>query len=273
MYAADDLMEVRGVQMRRDPAREACFKVVHSHAEMLVGSIDTPDAQREFLHRDVNNELQSLEIAAQSLIDFPDAPWALRMALARQAADEARHAWLCYGRMREMGGYKGEFPVHNHEWGIVCRIGTLAARLAIQNRIFEAGSLDVFRKMVGKWRDAGDQRTAEIMEAILNDEIAHVRYANEWLQKLIAAEPRVVMDIAAAIAQTRRIADALAPRPGETSLDGVALDSVVREITTSHEDRSLADFSDSEILELLRREERSLAATPTGTATPTGAAA
>lgn len=260
-----DLIDVRGVPLRKDPAREACFRVVHSHAEMMVGSIATPEARREFLHRDINNEVQSTEIAAQSLVDFPDAPWELRMALARQAWDETRHAWLCYRRLREMGGYKGEFPVHNHEWGIVCRIPTLPARLAIQNRIFEAGSLDVFRKMVGKWREAGDEATSEIMETILNDEIAHVRFANEWLQRMIAAEPRVVMEIAAAMGQTQRIASALAPREGEVSLDGVELSTVERELSTSKDDRSLADFSDAEILELLRREQHRLSAAPEAT--------
>ena len=259
MIADAELVEVRGVRLRRDPSREPCFRVVHSHAEMMVGSIDSAKARREFLHRDVNNELQSIEIAAQCLVDFPTAPWDLRMSLARQAWDETRHARLCYRRLRELGGHKGEFPIHNHEWGIVCRIATLAARLAIQNRIFEAGSLDVFRKMVGKWKEIGDLATSEIMETILNDEIEHVRFANAWLQRLLQANPRVVMEIAAAMAETRRIADALAPRAGEMSLDGVELCSVVRELATSHEDRTLADFSDAEILELLRREEHALA--------------
>ncbi len=264
MSPDDALVEVRGVKLRRDPAREACFKVVHSQSEMMIGSIDTPVARREFIHRDVNNELQSIEIAAQCLVDFPDAPWELRMSLARQAWDETRHARMCYRRLLEMGGRKGEFPIHNHEWGIVCLIKTLPARLAIQNRIFEAGSLDVFRKMVGKWREIGDVVTSELMETILNDEIQHVRFANEWLQRMLEANPRVVMEIAAAMAQTRHIADALAPRPGETSLDGVELISVVRELSTSHEDRSLAEFSDVEILDLLRREEQKLATAVAG---------
>ena len=148
-----DTVEVRGIRLRRDPARETCFTVVYSLTEMRSSNIKTPIAQREFLHRDVNNEVQSLEIAAQTLVDFPDAPWELRLSLARQCWDETRHAKLYYERLREMGGYKGEFPVTNHEWGVACLIRSLPARLTIQNRAFEAGSLDVFQKVARMWRE------------------------------------------------------------------------------------------------------------------------
>ena len=62
-----ETVEIRGIKLRRDPAREPCFAVVHSLHEMRSASIDTPVARREFMHRDVNNEIQSLEIAAQTL--------------------------------------------------------------------------------------------------------------------------------------------------------------------------------------------------------------
>ena len=92
---------VRGVTLLQDPAREACFTCVNLDAEMA----DWPDmsdiSRRERLHRHMNNECGALEIAAQALVDFPEAPWELRLRLARQAADEARHAAALYQRVRE----------------------------------------------------------------------------------------------------------------------------------------------------------------------------
>ena len=109
---------VQGVTLAADPAREPCFTVVHTDGEMQ----DWPDisiqSRQERLHRHMNNELGALEIAAQCLVDFADTPWDLKMCLARQASDEARHAALLYRRLRELNGYKGQFPIANYEWGV-----------------------------------------------------------------------------------------------------------------------------------------------------------
>jgi uncharacterized ferritin-like protein (DUF455 family) len=250
---SEKTVEVRGVKLRRDPAREGCFSVVHGQGEMPVANIGTAEARREFLHRDVNNELQSLEIAAQNLADFPEAPWGLRMELARQCWDETRHARLCYRRLREMGGYKGEFPILNQEWGVVCSVNSLPARLAIQNRAFEGGSLDVFRKMVRLWEEAGDSRTSEIMDVILHDEVHHVRFGNQWLRQMSKENPRVLLDVATAMNHVESVIAALEPTEGEVNVEGVDLSTVTREIETSTQDRELADFSEREISELTRR--------------------
>ena len=52
----------------------------------------------------MNNEMGALEIAAQCLVDFPEAPWDLRMQLARQASDESRHVRELHRRLRQLGG-------------------------------------------------------------------------------------------------------------------------------------------------------------------------
>src|SRR5262249_31771822 len=137
-YAAEP-MQVRGITLRRDPAREACFRVVHLATDMHEYPDMSEVSRRERLHRHMNNEIGSLEIAAQCLADFPGAPWELRMQLARQCWDETRHSELLYSRLRELGGYKGEFPVANLEWTVTCMLDSLPARLAVQNRTFEAG--------------------------------------------------------------------------------------------------------------------------------------
>src|SRR5215471_4566242 len=86
-----DTKVVCGVTLRKDPARESCFKVVDTDAQMVAWPDMSPQSRRERLHRHMNNEITSLDIAAQCLADFPDAPWDLRMQLARQAWDESRH--------------------------------------------------------------------------------------------------------------------------------------------------------------------------------------
>src|SRR6266850_6923401 len=65
---------IRGVELRSDPARESCFQVVHLQTELQDYPDMSPVSRRQRLHRHMHNEMQNLEIAAQFIADFPDAP-------------------------------------------------------------------------------------------------------------------------------------------------------------------------------------------------------
>ncbi len=245
-----DTKVVRGVTLRSDPAREHCFTIAHLHTEMRLSNDDSLSSQRDRLHRECNQEVLSVEIAAQCLVDFPEAPWELRLNLARQCWDESRHAQLRWQRLIEIGGCKGEFPIINQEWGIVCMLDSLAARLAVQNRLFEGGSLDVLRATIDEWKKAGDERTAEVTDAILVDEIQHVRFGNDWLRQLVAGNPRVLLEIAAGIDHAKRMMAALVSRPGDLSANGLALEGLRAQIKVNLVDRLAAGFTEQEIARL-----------------------
>lgn len=252
---APETKTVRGVLLRRDPAREPCFKLVHLHADMenYGGMSDTSRRQR--LHQHMHNEMQSLEIAAQCIVDFPDAPWELRMELARQCWDETRHTQMLYRRLRALGGDKGEFPVMNYEWGITCMMDSLVARLALQNRTFEGGEMDLLRELVETWRKSGDEETAELLGGILADEIQHVRFANQWLKRLAREDPRTLLKVAQAIRFLQTVTAALAPKPDDVNAAGVALSDYTRvDVFANIEDRRRAEFTEEEIAEILRQE-------------------
>jgi uncharacterized ferritin-like protein (DUF455 family) len=206
-------------------------------------------ARRESVHRHMSNEITSLDIAAQCVAEFPEAPWGLRMELARQAWDESRHVASLARRLEEMGGRKGEFPISVFEWSITCAIDNLAGRLAAQNRTFEAGAMDVVGGNIAAWREEGDAATADLLEAILADEIQHVRFANRWLKKMAEEDRRVLLKLALAVrwvAQVNAAVAALGSRP-PAELSGPAAPAV------NVGDRRLAEFSDDEIGEILRQ--------------------
>lgn len=252
---ADDVKTVRGATLRRDPAREPCFTVVHLHKDLHDYEGMAPVSQRQRVHRQMHNEMQNLEIAAQALVDFPDAPWGLRLEIARQCWDETRHTAVFRERLREMGGRKGEFPVMNYEWGVTEMLDSLPARLAVQNRTFEGGEIDLLRQQQRMWTEAGDEHTASLMDALLADEVQHVRYANRWLKQLARENPRTLLQVAAGIHRLRQVTAALAPLPGEVNAVGVDLTAFVHvDVYANVEDRRLAEFTEEELAELLRQE-------------------
>ena len=238
---AKETMLVRGVALRRDPAREPCFEIVHLHSDVPSSEGLGPEARRKRMHREYNQEVQTLEIAALCLADFPEAAWELRLELARQCWDEARHAALYYRRLLELGGRKGEYAIANLDWSVVAMLDSLAARLAVQHRTFEAGSLDLESQGIPMYREAGDDATADIMDAVVADEFQHVRFANAWLKRLTDADPRAVLQVAAAITWLRCVVVATGGDP-------------LKLVATSVESRELSGFSKADIAEVTRLE-------------------
>jgi uncharacterized ferritin-like protein (DUF455 family) len=252
--AATGTKVVRGVTLHADPAREACFNVVSTDAEMVDWPGFSDESRRERLHRHMNNECTAMEIASQAVADFPDTPWDLRMCIARQAADESRHVEILYRRLLELGGRKGEFPVSNYEWNVTGMIDNLPGRLAIENRTFEAGLIDILGQLKTTWREAGDGQTADALEAILADEITHVRFANRWIKKLTEIEPRILLKVAQAIRFLRAANKALAPTVGEQNAAGVAVTpEKLLPPAVDVNGRLEAGFTEEEVLEVLRQ--------------------
>jgi len=247
--------KIGNITLRENPARDDCFRVVFSDAEMHEYGDNSDVARREMLHRHMTNEMTSVDMAASCVAEFPDAPWDLRMELARQAWDEARHVRVLYRRLKELGGFKGEFPISTLEWNITCAVDNLIGRIVIQNRTLEAGAMDVIGGIEMNARNRGDEATADILDGINTDEIQHVRFANRWVKKLAEKDPRVLMKMAAAI---RFVTDANAKfqirEGGEVNAVGNVLASPENRIPAVNvELRQLAEFSEDEIHEILRQ--------------------
>lgn len=187
-----------------EPRRDERFTVREVWAELTNLPDDHPHKQLEYLHRQLNEEACVMENAARSLAEFRDADWSLRKGLARQCADEARHLQNYRRLFERRGGHIGQFPVMNFQYRILGRIDNLLGRLAVQNRSFEADGLDATTHALKEARASGDEALAGIYEAQLADEVLHVRYANEYIRRQLAASPRVGLQIAAGLDQGAR---------------------------------------------------------------------
>ena len=195
------------------PARDRRFDVRERWSELRNIDGANPEHQIEFLHRQMNEEINSIEISARNLTDFPNAPWELRMAIARQCWDEARHC-LAFRRLFEArGGAVGQYPVINFQYRIITNIDSLAGRLAVQNRSFEAAGIDAIDLNLRAQSTERDPELMSLFEMQLADEMQHVRFGNEWVKRLAEMEgPRTTFAVARACAQAteafKQIADA-----------------------------------------------------------------
>jgi uncharacterized ferritin-like protein (DUF455 family) len=184
------------------PNRDARFEVKEFWREVANLPHDHPDVSNEFLLRQLNEELNAMEIAARNLVDFPDADWGLRMSLARQCSDEARHA-IAFRRLLEArGGSLGQYPVLNFQFRIMTAISSLIGRLAVSNRSFEASGMDAIQDGIQNSKRKDDADFVALFDQQLADEVQHVRFANVWIKKMIERDgPKAVMALARAIAQ------------------------------------------------------------------------
>ncbi len=101
------------------------------------------------------------------------------------AADEAMHFSLLARRLITLGSFYGALPAHDGLWDAARETAhDVAARLAIVPMVLEARALDVTPVMIERFIGVGDQRSARILQRILDDEIRHVRFGTKHFAKV-----------------------------------------------------------------------------------------
>jgi uncharacterized ferritin-like protein (DUF455 family) len=181
------------------PARDERFTEKRRWTECANFPSDHPLKHIEFFHRQMNEEMNGVENAAQSLADFPDADWNVRMSMARQCADEARHVEMFQRIFESRGGKLGQYPILNFQYRIIANLSDLLSRLVVQNRSFEAGGIDAVSFAIDEARKRGDQELVDLFEMQQADEITHVRFANEFVYQTIRKDPRSALQVARAL--------------------------------------------------------------------------
>lgn len=148
--------------------------------------LTTPEGRIRLLHIAlINLEVPAIEVCGRMIAEFPDLPWAMKLDLAYQIWDEARHAILCADRLRELGGELGQFPYHHRVWEHSVTGVTPVERLITTQRIHEGNGLDQTLLARDALAEIGDTATSQIMDYIMADEVGHVRNGNKWIELLL----------------------------------------------------------------------------------------
>jgi uncharacterized ferritin-like protein (DUF455 family) len=150
---------------------------------------DSNEGKLHLLHDLLNSEFITVERTGRILAEFPDLPWAMRMDMARQSWDEARHAEIIQRRLEELGGYVGMYPVNFWGWEVDVNRPDPLERLALSNMTFERESSKHVRDWIAKAKKSGDTASVRVLEYILADEVTHVQYGLHWVDELTKNDP------------------------------------------------------------------------------------
>ncbi len=155
---------------------------------------DAPDAARQLMHGIFVGEIQALEGAGRTCYDFEAAgtsddddavPFELKLDMARQCWDEARHCEISVKLSEWMGTEIGEFGENAFLFQAACNPDPVL-RLTGVNRALEGLAIDVFNTMKEFGDLAGDPVLEFCEDWMLADEVTHVKMGSDWLRKLTA---------------------------------------------------------------------------------------
>jgi uncharacterized ferritin-like protein (DUF455 family) len=146
---------------------------------------DASDGARSLMHGIFVGEIQALEGAGRTCWDFDneEAPFALKLDMARQCWDEARHVEISVRLSEWMGTEIGEFAENTVLFEAACSHDPVL-RLAGVNRALEGLAIDVFTTMKEFGELAGDPVLRFSEDWMLADEVTHVKMGSDWLRRL-----------------------------------------------------------------------------------------
>ena len=192
MLSVDDL--ARDDRFERIRIEEAVFDprnavMPESRNAFKPSDPDSPDAARALMHGIFVGEIQALEGAGRTCFDYDtgsgrdEVPFQLKLDMARQCWDEARHVEISVKLTAHMGTQIGEFSEQTMLFEAACNADPVL-RLTGVNRALEGLAIDVFNTMREFGDATGDPVLYYCEDWMLADEVTHVKMGSDWLRRL-----------------------------------------------------------------------------------------
>jgi len=177
----------------RAPGRPPQLVLVHPR-DLPRRGLGSVDGRAAFIHAIAHIELNAIDLAWDAVYRFRGLPGSFYADWVSCADDESRHFVLLRDRLLAHGHDYADFPAHNGLWEMCEKTAHDGlARMALVPRVLEARGLDVTPAMISKLRSLGDVTTADVLEVILREEVAHVAAGTRWYHWYCAragVEPR-----------------------------------------------------------------------------------
>jgi hypothetical protein len=142
------------------------------------------DGFRSRFHQLLYGEVETTDRMGKMLAEFPELPWEMRLELAHQMWDEARHIEIVAKVVEdELGGELG-FGPWSLVWWWMQNEDDPFKRLTVTNCWAERNLMRTLRQWRRDAQDAGLDRIADLCDYLQADERMHVRLATEWIRRL-----------------------------------------------------------------------------------------
>ena len=187
------------------PSTKEQLEPGHPALPRLVSAFDVPrrapstlEGRAAMLHAITHIEFNAINLALDAVWRFDSMPSQFYSDWALVAREEALHFSLLRAHLQNLaqteGGTArwdyGSFLAHNGLWEMCAKTAQdIVARMALVPRTLEARGLDATPQIQAKLRQVKTedaQRTVEILQIILRDEIGHVAVGNHWYRLLCA---------------------------------------------------------------------------------------
>ena len=232
----DTRIPVEGTQKKSSKSRSSSNRLTPDRH-------DASERARGLMHGIMVGEIQALEGAGRTAHDFDAGdgsgdtiPFELKLDMARQAWDEARHVEISAKLGDWMGTELGEFQENTVLFEAACSNDPVL-RLAGVNRALEGLAIDVFTQMKEFGDLAGDPYLEFCEDWMLADEVTHVKMGSDWLRKVTEKDP----ERRSRALEFQQVVDKL------FSFGGARGDSDESSFQLARRFRELAGFSDDEV--------------------------
>ncbi|KGN63040.1 uncharacterized protein LOC101205330 [Cucumis sativus] len=171
------------------PARLSNVKLVSPSLMPKLGKAGSLQSRQAIVHSLVHTESWAIDLSWDIIARFgkqEGMPREFFTDFVRVAQDEGRHFTLLAARLKELGSFYGALPAHDGLWdSAIATSKDLLARLAIEHCVHEARGLDVLPTTIYRFRNGGDNETADLLEKVVYpEEVTHCAAGVKWFKYL-----------------------------------------------------------------------------------------
>jgi Protein of unknown function (DUF455) len=145
---------------------------------------------RHKFHQLLYGEVETTDRMGKMIAEFPELPWKMRVDLAHQMWDEARHIEIVAKAVEEeLGGELGYGP-WSLVWWWMQNEDDPFRRITVTNCWAEKNLMQTLRQWREEATKRGYTRIAELADYLQADELTHVKLATDWVRRLVDEERR-----------------------------------------------------------------------------------
>lgn len=171
------------------PARLSSVKLVAPSLMPKLGKAGSLQSRVNIVHSLAHIESWAIDLSWDIIARFGKQeamPREFFTDFVKVAQDEGRHFTLLAARLEELGSYYGALPAHDGLWDSATSTSEdLLSRLAVEHCVHEARGLDVLPTTISRFRNGGDDTTANLLESVVYpEEITHCAAGVKWFRYL-----------------------------------------------------------------------------------------